>query len=186
QRPAPLPAARVAALARAVVATGSHRGFAPRTPHRRRSRGPNAPLRFRRLASLRSLAPLLPRVLTGASPPGPPIAVARGAPTPRSASGGSRRCARSRRCCHGFSPGLRPPDPPSPSLAGPRRPAPLPAARVAALARAVVATGSHRGFAPRTPHRRRSRGPDAPLRFPPRAALPPPPPVFVPVFPAAC
>src|ERR671910_803407 len=69
--------------------------------------------------------------------------------------------------------GFAPPDPPSPSLAGPLRPAPLrrgapvagPAPPSPPTSPLALWAGLRPGASPRrTPHRRRSRGPYAPLR----------------------
>src|SRR5204862_6094585 len=134
------------------------RGFAPRTPLHRRSRGPYAPLRSG--GSLRDARSLLSSLFRGASPLGLPYTVARGAPTPRSAP--VARFATLARFSLHYSAGLRPSDSPTPSLAGPLRPAPL---RWLASRRSLASLFIiPRGFAPRTPLHRRSRGPYAPLR----------------------
>src|SRR6476660_1887226 len=81
-----------------------------RTPSRRRSRGPNAPLRS---GGTRAFA----RVLVHPGdlrPAGPPLAVARGAPTPRSAPAAHARSP----ACSFSRATFVPPDPLSPSLAG--------------------------------------------------------------------
>ena len=107
--PRPAPLAWLTRFARSLACGG----FAPPDPLHARSRGPCAPLRSR--GSLASLV----RLLAGASPRRTPLHARSRGPSPRAAR--VAHSLRSFACLRG----LRPPDPPTRSLAGPLRPAPL-------------------------------------------------------------